>query len=152
MTEARAADRRETPPQPTEGARRMRAARLLWTRPVIIVTVVVLVAVLALAAAGQRGIARWATVVWVAAVVVWTVARMIRDVIRGHIGLDILAVMAMVATIAVGEDVAALIIVLMLSGGEALEEFAAHRAKRDLRALLDRSPRTAHVVVHTGDT
>ena len=54
----------------------------------------------------------------------------------------------MVATLAVGEYLASLIIVLMLSGGEALEDFAARRAKRDLTALLDRSPRIAHVIVH----
>ena len=41
---------------------------------------------------------------------------MIRDIIRGHLGLDILAVVAMIATLAVGEYLAALIIVLMLSG------------------------------------
>ena len=39
---------------------------------------------------------------------------MVRDVLRGHVGLDILAVVAMVATLAVGEYIAALIIVLML--------------------------------------
>ncbi len=54
----------------------------------------------------------------------------------------------MVATLAVGEYLASLIIVLMLSGGQALEDFAARRAKRDLTALLDRSPRIAHVIVH----
>ncbi|HKT56521.1 MAG TPA: heavy metal translocating P-type ATPase [Microbacterium sp.] len=151
MIQSRAADRRAIRPQPIEGARRTQAARLLWTRLVIVVTALVLAAALTLDAAGQHSFSRWATLVWVAAVVVWTVARMVRDVIRGHVGLDILAVMAMVATLAVGEDIAALIIVLMLSGGEALEEFAAHRAKRDLRALLDRSPRTAHVVLHPGD-
>jgi cation transport ATPase len=73
---------------------------------------------------------------------------MVRDVLRGHVGLDILAVVAMVATLAVGEYVAALIIVLMLSGGEALEDFAGRRAKKDLSALLDRSPRTAHILAH----
>src|SRR3546814_3952457 len=73
---------------------------------------------------------------------------MVRDVLRGHIGLDVLAVVAMIATLAVGEYIASLIIVLMLSGGEALEDFAARRAKRDLTALLDRSPRIAHVLTH----
>src|SRR5699024_3967276 len=34
------------------------------------------------------------------------------------------------------------------SGGEALEDYASHRAKRDLSALLDRSPRIAHVLTH----
>src|SRR5690606_22992483 len=58
----------------------------------------------------------------------------------------ILAVIAMIATLAVGEYVAALIIVLMLSGGEALEDVAARRARRELSALLERSPQHAHVV------
>ena len=95
----------------------------------------------------MKGAAQIATVC-VAAFVVWTLVGMVRDVMRGHVGLDILAVVAMVATLAVGEYLASLIIVLMLSGGEALEDFAARRAKRDLTALLDRSPRIAHVIVH----
>ena len=77
---------------------------------------------------------------------------MVRAMLRGTVGLDVLAVMAMGATLAVGEYIASLIIVLMLSGGQALEDFAGRRAKRDLTALLDRSPRTAHVFVHPQDS
>ncbi len=77
----------------------------------------------------------------------WTLVGMVRDVLRGHVGLDVLAVVAMVATLAVGEYIASLIIVLMLSGGEALEDVAGRRAKRELTALLDRTPRVAHVIV-----
>ncbi|WP_312674709.1 heavy metal translocating P-type ATPase [Microbacterium sp.] len=129
----------------------MRALRLLWRYPVITLTVIVFVVVGALHAAGEATIGRWVATVFVAAVVVWTLVGMVRDVLRGHVGLDILAVVAMVATLAVGEYIAALIIVLMLSGGEALEDFAGRRAKRDLSALLDRSPRSAHVLVHPED-
>ena len=93
----------------------------------------------------SRPPARWVATAYVGGFVVWTLVGMVRDVLRGHVGLDILAVVAMVATLAVGEYVASLVIVLMLSGGEALEDFAARRARRDLTALLDRSPRTAHV-------
>jgi len=124
----------------------MRLLRALWTYPVITVTVIVLGCVLALAAADQPQAARWIATAWVGAVVVWTLVGMIRDVVKGHVGLDILAVVAMVATLAVDEYIASLIIVLMLSGGEALEDFAQRRAKRDLTALLDRSPRVAHVL------
>lgn len=119
----------------------MRLLRIAWSHPVISVTVVLLAAVIAL---GDRPLSRWIAIVWVGGVVVWTGVGMVRDLLRGHLGLDILAVVAMVATLAVGEYLASLIIVLMLSGGEALEEFAAHRAKRDLTSLLDRSPRSAH--------
>ncbi|MEE6387453.1 heavy metal translocating P-type ATPase [Microbacterium paraoxydans] len=129
----------------------MRALRLLWRYPVITLTVIVFVVVGALHAAGEATVGRWVATVFVAAVVVWTLVGMVRDVLRGHVGLDILAVVAMVATLAVGEYIAALIIVLMLSGGEALEDFAGRRAKRDLSALLDRSPRSAHVLVHPED-
>ncbi len=135
----------------SDDAGRMRALRLLWRYPVITLTVIVFVVVGVLHAAGEATIGRWVATVFVAAVVVWTLVGMVRDVLRGHVGLDILAVVAMVATLAVGEYIAALIIVLMLSGGEALEDFAGRRAKRDLSALLDRSPRSAHVLVHPED-
>ena len=126
----------------------MRALRPLWRYPVITLTVLVFAAVGVLHAVDEAGIGRWLATVYVAGVVVWTLIGMVRDVLHGHVGLDILAVVAMVATLAVGEYIAALIIVLMLSGGEALEDFAGRRAKRDLSALLDRSPRIAHVLVH----
>lgn len=114
----------------------------------ITLTVVVFAAVLVLHAVGEDVAGRWAATVFVGVFVAWTLVGMVRDVLRGHVGLDILAVVAMVATLAVGEYIASLIVVLMLSGGEALEDFAARRAKRDLTALMDRSPRVAHVLVH----
>lgn len=69
---------------------------------------------------------------------------MVRRLLKGQVGLDILAVTAIVSTVAVGEYWASLIIVLMLAGGEALEDYAAGRAKRELTALLDRVPQLAH--------
>ncbi|MFM9878762.1 MAG: heavy metal translocating P-type ATPase [Rhodoglobus sp.] len=69
---------------------------------------------------------------------------MIRRLIKREVGLDLLAVTAIVATVVVGEYWASLIIVLMLAGGEALEDYAAGRAERDLKALLDRVPQLAH--------
>src|SRR6478735_1997909 len=121
-----------------------------WMRRYAIIgaTLIVLAAVILLSVSGARVTARWLAIVYVTAFILWTVARMVRDVLRGHVGLDVLAIVAMVATLAVGEYIAALIIVLMLAGGEALEAFAGRRAKRDLSALLDRSPRSAHVLVH----
>ncbi|MGI0518989.1 HAD-IC family P-type ATPase, partial [Microbacterium maritypicum] len=125
----------------------MRFLRLLWRYPAITTTVLVFVGVLVLHAVDATVAGRWIATGYVAAFVVWTLVGMVRDVLRGHVGLDILAVVAMVATLAVGEYIASLIIVLMLSGGEALEDFAGRRAKRDLSALLDRSPRIAHVLL-----
>ncbi|WP_311258990.1 heavy metal translocating P-type ATPase [Microbacterium sp. WCS2018Hpa-9] len=122
--------------------------RFVRQYPVIIITAIVLAGVLTLHVVGMDTVGRWIATAYVGAFVVWTLIGMVRDVLRGHVGLDILAVVAMVATLAVGEYIAALIIVLMLAGGEALEHFAGRRAKRDLSALLDRSPRIAHVLVH----
>ncbi|NLT26778.1 MAG: cadmium-translocating P-type ATPase, partial [Microbacteriaceae bacterium] len=112
--------------------------------PLVVSTLVLLAAVLALLAAGQSTVAQWIATIYVAFVILLTAVDMVRDILRGHFGLDILAVVAMGASIAVGEYVAALIIVLMLSGGEALEDMAAARARADLDALLRRAPQIAH--------
>ena len=69
---------------------------------------------------------------------------MVRDLMHGRWGIDILAIMAIIATVVVGEYWASIVIVLMLSGGEALEDYAAGRAKRELTALLARAPQQAH--------
>ncbi|MDT0180179.1 heavy metal translocating P-type ATPase [Microbacterium sp. ARD31] len=122
--------------------------RRLVRYPAIAATLVVGTVVLVLAASDVPA-ARWIATVYVAGVIVWVLIGMVRDVLRGHVGLDILAVVAMAATLAVGEYIAALIIVLMLSGGAALEDAAARRAKRELTALLDRSPRIAHLLTRS---
>lgn len=120
--------------------------RAIRRYPVITASAAVLVVVLILQFSGEPTAARWLATAYVGVFIAWTIVGMVRDVLRGHVGLDILAVVAMVAAVAVGEYIAALIVVLMLSGGEALEDFAGRRARRDLTALLDRSPRIAHVI------
>ncbi|QEA29441.1 hypothetical protein FGL91_13260 [Microbacterium sp. CBA3102] len=81
-----------------------------------------------------------------------TAVGMVRDLMSGHWELDILAVIAMIATLAVGEYVAGLIIALMLTGGEALEALAARRASRELDTLLNQAPVYAQRVdPHTGE-
>jgi len=117
---------------------------------VLAAAIVVLALVLVLAAAGQEDAARTIGVVFVSVMIAWTLVDMIRSVLKGEFGLDILAVVAMIATLAVGEYVAGLIIVVMLTGGEVLEDFATRRAARELSALLDRTPQLAHVVTAAG--
>ncbi|OZB88599.1 MAG: cadmium-translocating P-type ATPase [Microbacterium sp. 14-71-5] len=77
--------------------------------------------------------------------------RMVRDMLRGSFGLDVLAVTAVVSTVAVGDVWAALIVVLMLTGGSALEDYASARAHREVSALLARAPHFAHVVGEDGE-
>ena len=112
--------------------------------PIVAATIVAFVVVLSCQFAGAAQAAKWIATGYVAIIILITAIDMVRDILRGHFGLDILALVAMIAAISVGEYLAAMIIVLMLSGGEALEDYAAQRAQKDLNALLDRAPSTAH--------
>ena len=73
--------------------------------------------------------------------------RMAQQLREKRFGIDILAIIAIVATVVVGEVIASMIIVLMMAIGKALEGFAQGRAARELSALLDREPQTAHRLV-----
>ena len=66
------------------------------------------------------------------------------DLRSGKYGLDILAITAIVVSVVMKEYWAGIIIVLMLTGGEALEDYAEERAKTELSALLKRKPKLAH--------
>ena len=103
-----------------------------------------LIVVLALHFSGLTTAAQLVATVFVGFVILLTVIDMVKQLLRREFGLDILAVVAMTASLAVGEYLAASIIALMLTGGEALEDYAAARARRDLRSLLDRAPQRAH--------
>ena len=70
----------------------------------------------------------------------WWVVAALR---RGQLGVDVLAVLSLVGTLAVGEYLAGALIGVMLATGQALESAAQRRATKDLRALLARAPKTA---------
>ena len=69
---------------------------------------------------------------------------LVRALRRGILGVDVIALLAIAGAIALDQPLAAVIIALMVAGGSALEEFAAARARRELAALLGRTPRIAH--------
>lgn len=69
---------------------------------------------------------------------------MIKTLRSGKYGVDILAITAIVATLLVGDYWASLVVLIMLTGGDSLEDYASHQASRELRSLLDNSPRIAH--------
>ena len=75
---------------------------------------------------------------------------MVKTLRSGKYGVDLLAILAVVATLAVGEYWAAMVILVMLTGGDALEDYAAKKANTELKALLDNSPRFAHVATPDG--
>ena len=64
----------------------------------------------------------------------------------GNYGIDILAATAVITSVLLHQYWAAIVIVVMLTGGEALEDYAEHRAKTELSALLKRAPQLAHVI------
>lgn len=61
-----------------------------------------------------------------------------------RIGVDVIALLALVGALLVGEYLAAGVIAVMVTSGRALEGWAAGRAHRDLHALLSRAPSFAH--------
>ena len=122
-------------------ARLLRIARRYW---IVTLTIAIGLFGLVLAVSGAGAAVPWIFSAYALAVAVWQAVGMVRDILHGHWGLDILAVTAIVATVLVGEYVAALLVVLMLTGGEALEDYANRRAKRELDALLTRAPQLAH--------
>lgn len=69
---------------------------------------------------------------------------MIKTLKSGKYGVDILAITAIVATLAVGEYWASLMVLIMLTGGDSLEDYASRQAHKELQSLLDNSPQIAH--------
>ena len=64
----------------------------------------------------------------------------LRDIFKMKFGVDLIAGVAILGAWILGQHLAGLIIILMLSGGEALEAYAMDRAKFELTKLLQKSP------------
>jgi len=73
--------------------------------------------------------------------IVW---RTVRGMLRGRFAADVVASLAIVTAVVLGEPIAGLVIVLMQTGGEHLEKYAARRASRALEELEDARPQLAH--------
>jgi heavy metal translocating P-type ATPase len=99
---------------------------------------------LALYVAGEEQIA---DVAWIVATslglgpAAWWVVQGLR---HGNLGVDVLALAALVGTLAVGEYLAGALVTVMLATGRALEAEAGTRARRDLRAVVERQPSEVH--------
>ena len=112
--------------------------------------------VVALAAGGVAWLmgavpaAQWVWGTATAAVAVRLSVVIVDDLRHRRAGVDVIALLAMIGALALGEQFAGAVIAVMLTGGQWLEEHAAGRARRELRALLDRAPRTAHLVTDDG--
>ncbi len=84
--------------------------------------------------------------IWVAGVIpVLSILliEIVRSLRKGEFGLDIVAALSMSAAMIFGEQLAAIVVALMYSGGTLLESFAEGRARREMSELLSHVPRTA---------
>jgi heavy metal translocating P-type ATPase len=93
------------------------------------------------------GVDALASACWIAAIVVALVPlayTIVRDLMRGETGVDVIALLALAGALALGEYAAGAVIAVMYTSGTALEQYAAGRAKRELSALLERAPRIVH--------
>ena len=75
---------------------------------------------------------------------------MIKNLLRGTLGIDLLAFVALLATLFIGEFWASYLIVVMVWTGEAIEDFAHMKAQRNLSLLVSAVPKTAHLMTLPG--
>ncbi len=71
--------------------------------------------------------------------------RTIRQFSHREFSVDLIAILAIAGSVWLGEYLAGAFIVLMLSGGEALEAYALRRARTSLSSLAERAPHIAHL-------
>ncbi len=101
-------------------------------------------ALLYLAGEGAAGQAVWgATVALLATELTFEVGRTV--VVERSLGVDTIALVAMLGSLALGQELAGLIVGLMFSGGAALEAIASGRARRELTLLVQRAPKVAQL-------
>ena len=89
----------------------------------------------------------WADTVWglgAAVVLVPLTVDTVRSLVKGDVGVDAIALVAIAGALILGQQLAGTIVALMMSGGGALQAWGAGRARRVVRLLVERAPRIAH--------
>jgi heavy metal translocating P-type ATPase len=116
----------------------------ITARALALVALLGLVTGLILKSAGHDTAAdrSWALVI-VLLIVPETLA-VLRTLLSGRLGVDSIALLAMATALIMEQYLAGAVVALMLSGGNALEEWAAGRSRRELTALIERAPISAH--------
>ena len=110
----------------------------------IAVTAIAIGGILHLLGTADAGQAVWgAAVALLAAELAFEV---VRTVITEHsLGVDTIALVAMLGALVLGQELAGAVIGLMFSGGASLEAVASRRARRELTALVQRAPKVAQL-------
>lgn len=92
-------------------------------------------------------------IIWTSGAVLTGLPLVLRTAIgafRGHFATDIVASLSIVTGVLLAQPVVSLIVILMLRGGEMLEQYAEGRASNAVRALESAAPRSAHRVGDEG--
>lgn len=87
-----------------------------------------------------------AKLIWYATLIIGgipVVAKTIMGIARGKLAADIIATLAIITAIVTDEAFAGIIIVLMQTGGEAIDDYGFRKASSSLEELISRSPRVA---------
>jgi heavy metal translocating P-type ATPase len=95
----------------------------------------------------QPDLAGWSRTIWAVGLALTGAPVALRTfvgLLRGRAATDVVAMLAIVGALLLGEPLAGLVVVLMQTGGEALERFAEGRASAAVRALEAAAPREAH--------
>ena len=100
------------------------------------------------------GLAAEGDAVWAAAVAVLAAELSVEVahtvIVERHMGVDTIALVAMIGSLILGEELAGLVVGLMFSGGAMLEDLASTPARRELTALVQRAPTVAQLRTATG--
>src|SRR6202022_3815555 len=119
--------------------------RVVKNYPVPFGAVTLMLASLVLWLTGRGDLANW-TLLAVALLggipLLWET---LRQVFHREFGVDVIAILAIGGSILLGQYLAGALVVLMMSGGEALETYALRRARSSLSALAERAPRSPHI-------
>jgi heavy metal translocating P-type ATPase len=121
----------------------------LWSAirsyPLPLGALVLLLVSLLLWLSGHSDLAEWTLLAIVLLGGVPLLWKTVQHVIHREFSVDFIAILAISGSLALKEYLAGAFIVLMLSGGEALEAYALRRARSSLSALAERAPRSAHI-------
>ncbi|MDE1931042.1 MAG: heavy metal translocating P-type ATPase, partial [Alphaproteobacteria bacterium] len=115
----------------------------------VAVAVAGLAAGLIAATSGRQSLAVAAWTIATLPVIAMLAAYIVRDLRAGRMGVDVIALFAMIGALALDQPLAGAVVALMYASGHVLEDLAVARAEKSLRTLVDRAPRAAHR--RTGD-
>ena len=108
----------------------------------IVIAAISLIAGLIFQQMGHPELAGWIWVAGIVPVLATLIVEIATSLFRGELGLDIVAALSMAGSLAVGQPLPGVVVGLMYSGGQGLEQFAQQHARRELTALIAHVPRT----------